>query len=410
MRSVQKALYGSLVAVILLAACFSAFNYLGDYVGQPSSNLSKCGWTRVGLDANGDGLFTYRDLFSWLVAIYVNTVKQFSAVISGSSVGQFLEVHSTACLSATLHGIASLAIGSAYIAMSYVTLKLTKFVIAVRDSRLSKKSKSASNVHHFSMRGPLEGVWAVQLPLSLTTLVVVVVVGVFGSRSQNAAERNSQSGPDIPRVESKAKEKFKNEKSQAAAQARSKQGNSEQPQRRASGATDQHLESRATQSRQERPEPAINPLQKPRPVDKQTPPNAARAEALKAEQHRQEQLAEAERQQANASRAEALKAAQQRQEQLAEAERHRQTQQREADQARVEAVRRQFEARCNLDLIDAREQARARYLNQCRNSAGGANANPFTAAASIICTLSVDDKTEQYAQTVYRACMSGAPN
>ena len=134
MKSVQRALYGSVLAAILLAACFAAFNFFGDYVGLPSSNLGKCGWARVGLDANGDGLFTYRDLFSWLVAIYINTVKLVAAVVSGSSVGQFLELNGPSCLSVTAHVIASLAIGSAYIVMSYAALKLAKLVIAIRDS------------------------------------------------------------------------------------------------------------------------------------------------------------------------------------------------------------------------------------------------------------------------------------
>ena len=270
------------------------------------------------------------------------------------------------------------------------------------------------------MQEPLEGVWSVQLSISLTTLLIVVLVGLFGSRNQNVAPQNSPTRADASKVEYKSREQIKSEKSQAAALVRSKRGNAEQPQRRASGTTDQPLESRTPQSRQDRPESAVVPLQKARAPDKQSQSNAARAEALRAEQQRQEQVAEAERQrqtqlaeadrqQANAARAEALRAAQQRQEQMAEAERQRQAQQIQADRARAAAVRRQFEARCNLDLVNAREQARARYQDQCKLSAA-ANANPFTAAASVLCTLSVDEKTEAYAQTVYQACMSGAPN
>jgi hypothetical protein len=421
MKSVQRALYGSVLAAILLAVCFAAFNYFGDYVGLPSSNLGKCGWARVGLDANGDGLFTYRDIFSGLVAIYINTVKLFAAVVSGSSVGQFLELNGPSCLSVTAHAMASLAIGLAYIAISSATLKLAKLAIAVRGSRPKKSSSpSPSNVRHFSMQEPLEGVWSLQLSLSLTTLLIVIVVGLFGSRNGNVAAQNSQPKTEAPKVEYKSREQIKSERSQAAALARSRRSNSDQPQRSASGAADQQFESRTTQSRQDRPESVVVPSQKARAADKQTQSNAARVEALRVEQQRQEQLAEAERQrqaqiaeadrqQANAARAEALRAAQQRQEQMAEAERQRQAQQIQADQARAAAVRRQFEARCNLDLVNAREQARARYQNQCKLSAA-ANANPFTAAASVLCTLSVDEKTEAYAQTVYQACMSGAPS
>jgi hypothetical protein len=420
MKSVHRALYGSVLAAILLAACFAAFNYFGDYVGLPTGNLGKCGWARVGLDANGDGVFTYRDIFSGLVAIYINTVKLFAAVVSGSSVGQFLELNGPSCLSVTAHVMASLAIGSAYVAMSSATLKLTKLVIAVRDSRLPKKSNPRPNVHDFSMQEPLERVWSIQLSLSLTTLLIVILVGLFGSRNQNVAAQNSQPKTEAPKVEYKSREQIKSERSQAAALARSRRSNSDQPQRSASGAADQQFESRTTQSRQERPESVVVPLQKARVPDRQTQSNAARAEAVRAEQQRQEQLAEAQRlrqaqldeadrQQANAARAEALRAAQQRQEQMAEAERQRQAQQLQADRARAAAVRRQFEVRCNLDLVNAREQARARYQDQCKLSSS-ANANPFTAAASVLCTLSVDEKTEAYAQTVYQACMSGAPN
>ena len=76
----------------------------------------------------------------------------------------------------------------------------------------------------------------------------------------------------------------------------------------------------------------------------------------------------------------------------------------------VAAVRRQFEARCNLDLVNAREQAKARYQAQCEDNANKAPDTGVTRAAALFCVLAVDKKAEAYAHTVYKACMSGAPN
>ena len=369
MRSVQKALYGSMVAAILLAACFSSFNYFGDYVAFPTSNLSKCGWARVGLDANGDGLFTYRDLFTGLVAIYINAVKQFSALISGTGVGNFIEVRSASCLSVTSHVIAGSALGVVYIALSYLSLKLAKGVLNIIGRIVSRKGNSPAVRYLPSVQWTLDKAWSLQLPLALAALLIVVVTGLYGNKTEVGSDQKSQKRTDSSRSESKAKEKVKNE-------------------RPPTGTSDQ--------ARQERTNPSVAPPQVAQPTEKAHQPDADRAEAKRPE--------------VNAARAEALKSAQQRQEQIAEAERQRQAQQIQADQERIAAVRRQFEARCNLDLVNAREQAKARYQAQCEDNANKAPDTGVTRAAALFCVLAVDKKAEAYAHTVYKACMSGAPN
>jgi hypothetical protein len=114
-----------------------------------------------------------------------------------------------------------------------------------------------------------------------------------------------------------------------------------------------------------------------------------------------------EQEKANVARTEAFKAAQIRQEQQAADDRKRQFEAQQAERNKIESVRRRFEARCNLDLVNAREQAKARYQAECDNTYRNASNTTINKLGVIACVTSVYNKANEYAQVVFIECMSG---
>ena len=73
-------------------------------------------------------------------------------------------------------------------------------------------------------------------------------------------------------------------------------------------------------------------------------------------------------------------------------------------------MRKQWEARCRLDFSNAYEQAKVRNKNECESTYGRAADTTLNRIGALACVSNIDSKAREYAQTVFDACMSGAPN
>lgn len=116
----------------------------------------------------------------------------------------------------------------------------------------------------------------------------------------------------------------------------------------------------------------------------------------------------AERDEATRARGAALRDAQQRQDQQRQAQdqqrqadQRRQEQNAQAERARVMAVRRQWEARCDFDRKNAYEQYMKSKENSCNINSRGLTA---------LCAVGVITNAQNYAQSAFDSCMSGAPS
>ena len=109
----------------------------------------------------------------------------------------------------------------------------------------------------------------------------------------------------------------------------------------------------------------------------------------------------AEQQEAARMRAAAMRDAQVRQEQQRQADQRRQDQIRQAEQSRIQAARRQWEARCEFDSKNAYERYMKTKENDCNvNSKGLAG----------LCVFGVISSAQEYQKSAFASCMSAAPN
>lgn len=363
MRVLKQNLLGIFLAAFILWLVFFLIN------GLPNSSIvgpdisKDCSWQSVSLDANLDGTFSYSDVPIWISAIFVGFQKFLVANLYDTSLGQFIELKKNVCTSFKAQAISYVTLLIIFFFISKATLSAVNTLIPKIKSIQQKNSLPSAISYLVSSRNFVEAIWSLQFKLIFVTLTIIVIGLNWHS--------NKASPPAQEKRAVVKKESNKPKAIESSTEVNSK---------------DQALKDEAKLLAEK---------------------EVAR---LNAEKQEARLLAEKEEQEkANVARTEAFKAAQIRQEQQAADDRKRQFEAQQAERNKIESVRRRFEARCNLDLVNAREQAKARYQAECDNTYRNAANNTINRLGVIACVTSVGSKAEEYAQVVFKACMSGAP-
>ena len=363
MRGLKQNLLGIFLATFFLWLVFFLINGLpnSSFVGP---DISKdCSWKTVSLDANLDGIFSYSDVPAWMGAIFIGFQKFLVANLYDTSFGQFIELKKNACTSFKAQAISYLTFLAIFFFISKTSLSAVNTLIPKIKSVQHKNSLPSAISYLVSSHNFVEAIWSFHFKIIIVTLTFIVIGLNWNNNKVNPPVQEKR--PVVKKETSKSK---------------TVEATSDVNQK------DQALKEEARFLAEK---------------------EAAR---LIAEKQEARLLIEKEEQEkANTARTEAFKAAQIRQEQLAADERKRQFEVQQAERNKIESVRRRFEARCNLDLVNAREQAKTRYQAECDNTYRNASNTTINKLGVIACVTSVDNKANEYAQVVFKACMSGAP-
>ncbi len=363
MRGLKQNLLGIFLATFILWLVFFLVNGLpnSSFVGP---DISKdCSWKSVALDANLDGIFSYSDVPTWIGAIFVGFQKFLVANLYDTTIGQFIELNKNSCITFKAQAIAFTTLLAIFYIISKITLSFVNAIIPKINSIQKKNSLPAVVSYLVGSRNFVEAVWALQFKLVFITLIGVLI-GL--NWYPNKVSPPAQEKRAVVKKESN--------------------------------------KPKAVESSTE-----VNPKEQ---ALKEEVKLLAEKEAARLNVEKQEArllIEKEEQEKANVARAEALKAAQIRQEQQAADDRKRQLDAQQAERNKIESVRRRFEARCNLDLVNAREQAKARYQAECDNTYRNATNTTINKLGVLACVTSVGSKAEEYAQVVFKACMSAAP-
>jgi hypothetical protein len=379
MQSLKNMILSIAISIFIVGLLFGALNIIPEF-SLVTPDISKgCAWRSVPFDANADGIISYTDVFSWLSGIYSNFQKILIAFLSDSFIGRFLEIRKNSCINIKSQVINFIFFVLASVGLSRCVLSIIKLVTPLFSVASAKNTNSTSVSYINKNKSAIDAIWSAHLKIMLFIIIIIFLAINIGNRKEMPASQMPQKDAATNKAKPKERKTLTDEAKSIESGKKELAAKEEEQQRLA--------------AKEER--------------DRS---DAANQEALKATQLQKQIAAKEEQDRNEIARTEAIKAAQLRQEQMALEERRRQEQAAASEQARIQSIRRRYEARCNLDLVNAREQSKARYQAECDNAWGNAKNTGVNRFAATLCYVSVGSKSEEYAKTVFDACMSGAPN